>query len=161
MSFSYPLISLCPLLVIHPDIVFFGENLPVRFFTSMKMVSTWWCAFMSEENAMQHFAAINSYRHLYLPIRTSLAVIFSSSWGRLCRSNHSQVSSAGTADQVSYSWKLLLTTDTAAVIIWEYTAVKQPVRLSCRMKDSHLIPAVTLLKCLWGKVGSPTFWNLL
>lgn len=43
----HPTTSLCPLLLIHPDIVFFGENLPVRFFTSMKMVSTCLCWFAS------------------------------------------------------------------------------------------------------------------
>lgn len=73
----------------------------------------WACTF--EENAMRHFCRNKLSALFDLPIRTFRAVIFSSSWGRHCRSSHLQASWAGTADQVSYSWKLLLTTDTAAV----------------------------------------------
>lgn len=53
---AYISIPLCPVLIFHPDIVFFGENLPVRFFTSMKMVRTWQCmhACVFKENVMQY-----------------------------------------------------------------------------------------------------------
>lgn len=101
--------STCPVLHFNED----GEDMTVQ--ASMHAcLKRMWCNTSAE---------MNSFHCLYLPVRTFLAVTFSSSWGHLCRSNHLQDWSAGTADQVSYSWKLLLTIETAAVIIWQHAAV--------------------------------------
>lgn len=79
--------SLPLFLLFLPDIVFFGENLPLRFFTSVKSVSL-----MEMQFGELGSAGINA---LPLSVRTSLAVTCSSSWERPCRSNPSPVLSAG------------------------------------------------------------------
>lgn len=91
-------VSSISLFFLPPDIVFFGENLPVRFFTSVKSVSF-------------GYLWVFGYRHsknkLYsLSCRTSLVVISLSSWEHLCRSNLLPVLSAGMTDLYScFRWK--------------------------------------------------------
>lgn len=84
---------------------------------------------------------------LFFSARTFLAVIFSSSWGRLCRSSPLPVSSAGTADHVSYCWELLPTPETAVATQQPSgTTVLWRIEIDC---SNHLAS----LKSCWGKHG--------